>query len=1453
MIYRGPDPRVAAGHELVLELDNDREGELTWARHADSEVPWLDFADASRGVVSGTAVAGEGGLLVVTATNADGDVDTASVDVTVLGTGLQVVYDAVSQPPGTAIVAVPEVWGLFGRGTWRPVNMPIGFALDESTGIVSGPMPQAAVDIAVMLIDSAGQKLISTLELAPSEIPDLEPTIISDRTAPDGRPILGFVSGETADVLVQVSGAAVPLTASLEAAPAWVEVTDGDEVRIGGTTTPGGDGLIEIFIADASSPSMSGRLQAWAEVGLETPLQLVVPERITGSTLELWPEVYARVVGGRAPYTLVIESGTGSVNNVTRRLSGTFAMEPGVVPTRISATDALGAKVFATMQVETTAPPFAITQDDIEVAVNGTVNQQPTVAGGSGVARFWAKEGGPDWLSVSTTTGQITGTAPSAAESEVLSLYAFSTNGEEARLDVRVTVTQGAVTCSIPAINAVRGISGSVQITVNNAPAGFRATKTSGSALFTVSATGRISWGALDASDTDVRSIVVRVDRDPGTGTTTCSRTPTISDSAPTGTCTISGPALVEPGDTSSYGIATNLVGASFTIEIDDNTWSLSDTGGGRFRAGPPLGSEDDTATVTVTATSGTGTATCSRTITSGWGVGCSVPSLSATVGSSISGSMSASGRPGSSFTYSASGLPSGVSMSDSGSFSGGSGLSVGNYSFTVEVTDSFTSRTSTCSGSITIRSVTADPLSCTAPSPTIEEGSNVSGTARGSGGSGSYTFSASGLPSGVTMNSSGRLSGGSGLSTGEYDYTVTVNDGNTTETCTGTITVEEATPVLTCGATPRLTLTHGQSFSGNLPTPTNSVGAVSYSGVSNNPSWITISSDGSYSGTAPSTDTSDTWRYQATDSVGTCTGATGNISVGTVPLSCSAGSASGFRNERLTASVSGNGGAGGYSFALNASSDSGITLSGTTVTLAAQSSDGTFNYSVTVTDDDNDTATCSGRFTVSGTRLTLSNSGDSGGEPGDTIRGQLSASGGSGSGYVYSSSTSGVNVRSSGSWSYTISSSATRGTSFSLSFSVRDSRGARRSISPSFNVEYAPLRLSVGGATGGEPGDTIRGTLSLSGGTGSGYSYGGSTSGLTVNSSTGAWSYSISSSATRGGTVSLSFYGQDSRGSSSRVTAGRTINIEYEALRLRISGDSGGEPGEALSGSLSPSGGTGAGYVVGSATSGLSVNQTANTWSYTISNSATVGSSITLTFTLFDSRGSSVQRRFTRSISVQGPAVSVSSNDLGWVHIGGSSAAWSHQIDNPQLSVSGGTAPFSATVSASSGVRLSNSNAEVVSGSGGRYFVRLRGFTIRRATVSGGRSTLGSEHSITFTVSDSAGQSASGEITMTPWSGTIHGARNFTAPVTGNMQGSVRIPRMESGDTTPSFSGYSYVVSTTSTGRVTLTEGTDFNTVTFTTDRELPVGTVQSYSYTISTREAGEISTTVGRVTYVR
>jgi hypothetical protein len=249
-----------------------------------------------------------------------------------------------------------------------------------------------------------------------------------------------------------------------------------------------------------------------------------------------------------------------------------------------------------------------------------------------------------------------------------------------------------------------------------------------------------------------------------------------------------------------------------------------------------------------------------------------STSSIATTLGASVSASFSASGgtQP---YTFSASGLPTGVSLSSSGSLSG-SASQAGTFTASVTVTDSNYVTAST--------SVTINVLGLTTTSlPGGTVGQSYFASLAATGGSG-YSFSATGLPPGLSLSGSGTV-GGTPKTAGAYMLAVTVTSGEVSAMANVSLTIVPAQALAISsaslpGGTVNVLYSQSLTATGGFPPYRWSV----ISGAP--PQSLSLSASGIVSGT-PTTPGSFSFGVLVTDTSGAIATATASLTIQAAPL----------------------------------------------------------------------------------------------------------------------------------------------------------------------------------------------------------------------------------------------------------------------------------------------------------------------------------------------------------------------------------------------------------------------------------------------------------------------------------------------------------------------------------------------------------------------------------------
>ena len=227
-----------------------------------------------------------------------------------------------------------------------------------------------------------------------------------------------------------------------------------------------------------------------------------------------------------------------------------------------------------------------------------------------------------------------------------------------------------------------------------------------------------------------------------------------------------------------------------------------------------------------------------------------------ATVGAAYSATVAASGGT-TPYTFNATGLPSGLTMSPSaGAITGTpAGSAAGTASVMVTVTDATqpTHETATATLTLTVNAATTSTLAITTTSlPGGSVGSAYSGSITATGGATPYTYSATGLPSGLALSAStGAITGtpaSPAAGTASVSFTVTDSTKPTAQTATATLslTVNAAGTAPACS---QMSTGDNASLNGFVPFPSSAAWNTDISNAPLDPNNAAITSASGFVG----------------------------------------------------------------------------------------------------------------------------------------------------------------------------------------------------------------------------------------------------------------------------------------------------------------------------------------------------------------------------------------------------------------------------------------------------------------------------------------------------------------------------------------------------------------------------------------------------------------------------
>lgn len=330
--------------------------------------------------------------------------------------------------------------------------------------------------------------------------------------------------------------------------------------------------------------------------------------------------------------------------------------------------------------------------------------------------------------------------------------------------------------------------------------------------------------------------------------------------------------------------------------------------------------------------------------------------------GQSYSATMVAANGSGS-YSWSATGLPPGLSMTASTGVISGVTTASGSFSVNVTVLDVVTGRNAASGYTIV---VTTQSLTITSPSSLggFVPGNTISGNFTASGGQSPYTWTATNLPAGLNLNGVTGAFSGAATAGGNFNFNVQVSDSQNPP-ATAVMTISYTVLAFATSALPLGT--QGTPYSGSVAA---TGGTLPYTFSSSNlPAGLSMTSNGAISGTPTVSGTFGfTANVRDNSGLATSTQLSLNIAGGTSSaLTLTGGTLPGANvGTAYQYILQPSGGKQPYGFSQVAGVlPPGLTLSTGGILQGSPATSGSYTFSVQVADSSVPAATASGQFTI--------------------------------------------------------------------------------------------------------------------------------------------------------------------------------------------------------------------------------------------------------------------------------------------------------------------------------------------------------------------------------------------------------------------------------------------------------------------------------------------------------
>jgi hypothetical protein len=848
----------------------------------------------STGAISGTPTAASAATTyTVTVTDANNATATSTFNLTV--NSAVAAAQSVASTKLTVNHAATSFTPVTGSGGTAPLSysvspsLPAGLSILPTTGAITGTAtatsPATTYTVTVTDANSATATAMFSLTVN-SAVTATQSVASTTLTVNHAATSFSPVSG---------SGGTTPLTYSVSPSlPAGLSISPTTGAIIGTATASSAATTYTVAVTDSNGASST------ATFSLAVNAAVAASQSVASTTLTVnhTATSFAPVTGsgGTTPLTYSVSPSLPagmSISPSTGAVTGTPTLTIAASTYTVTVSDANSATATATFSLAVNA---AVAATQAVATVTLTVNHAATSftpvtgSGGTTPLTYTVSPSLPAGLSISPTTGAITGIATATSGATAYTVTVTDANNATA-----TSTFSMAVNASVAATQSIASVS----LTVNHATTSFTpVTGSGGTAPLTYSVSPSLPAG-LSISST--------------TGAVTS--TPTVISAATTYTVTVTdtnnATAMATFSLTVNSAVSASQSVASTTLTVNHAATSFTPvTGSGgtaplSFSVSPSLpaglsissttGAITGTPTVTIAATTYTvtvtdaniasSTATFSLTVNSAVAATQSMASVTLTVNHAATSFTPVTGSGGTTpLTYSVSpSLPAGLSISPTtGAITGTPTVTGAATTYTVTVTDA-NSATATATFSLAANAAVAATQAVATTRLTMNHAATPFTPVTGSGGTAPLTYGVSpSLPAGLSISpTTGAITGAATVTSSATTYTVTVTDANSA-TAMASFSLAVNNPVVSTQSVPTTTL------GVNLPAPpftpvagSGGSAPLTYSVSPSLPAGLSISpTTGAITGTPILTSAATTYTITVTDSNSATATATFSLTV---------------------------------------------------------------------------------------------------------------------------------------------------------------------------------------------------------------------------------------------------------------------------------------------------------------------------------------------------------------------------------------------------------------------------------------------------------------------------------------------------------------------------------------------------------------------------------------------